>query len=108
MLAGSIPNFVTSLAFVEAATKCLAMALSSCTRRASAQARAACALAIVSEVVNVFDETMNSVSDASRSWTASAKSVPSTFGDKAERHSAVAVALQRLIRHDRSEIGAAD
>jgi hypothetical protein len=34
-------------------------------------------LVIVSSVVNVFDEMMNSVSCASRSRTASAKSVPS-------------------------------
>ena len=38
-----------------------------------------CALVIVSSVVNVFDETMNRVSAGSRSWTASAKSVLSTF-----------------------------
>ena len=46
---------------------------------ASAQARAVCALVIVSRVVKVFDETMNSVSAASRSRVASAKSVPSTL-----------------------------
>ena len=41
-----------------------------------------CALVIVSSVVNVFDETINSVSAGSRSITASAKSVPSTFDTK--------------------------
>ena len=44
--------------------------------------RALCALVIVSSVVNVFDETMNSVSAGSRSRVASAKSVPSTFETK--------------------------
>ena len=43
------------------------------------QARAAWALVIVSSVVKVFDETMKSVRAGSRSATASAKSVPSTF-----------------------------
>ena len=42
--------------------------------------RARCAaLVIVSSVVNVLDETMNSVSAGSRSRVASAKSVPSTL-----------------------------
>ena len=37
---------------------------------------------MVSSVVKVFDETMNSVSAGSRSRTASAKSVPSTLETK--------------------------
>ena len=41
-----------------------------------------CALVIVSRVVKVFEETMNSVSAGSRSRTASAKSVPSTLETK--------------------------
>jgi hypothetical protein len=40
------------------------------------------ALVIVSSVVKVFDETMNRVSDGSRSRTASAKSVPSMLDTK--------------------------
>ena len=48
----------------------------------SAQARAVCALVIVSRVVKVFDEMMNSVSSASRSRVASAKSVPSMLETK--------------------------
>ena len=44
--------------------------------------RAVRALVIVSSVVNVFEETMNSVSAGSRSRVASAKSVPSTFETK--------------------------
>jgi hypothetical protein len=44
--------------------------------------RAASAFAIVSSVVNVLDETMNSVSAGSISRVASTKSVPSTFDTK--------------------------
>ena len=47
-----------------------------------AQSRAVRALVIVSSVVNVLEETMNSVSAGSRSRVASAKSVPSTFETK--------------------------
>jgi hypothetical protein len=46
------------------------------------QARAACALVSVSSVVNVLEQMMKSVSAASRSRVASAKSVPSTFETK--------------------------
>src|SRR5262249_62362023 len=79
MLATSMPNFFPSAALVETATKCLATDFSSPDRPASDQARAECALVIVSKVVKVLEETMNSVSAGSRSRTASAKSVPSTF-----------------------------
>ena len=81
MLAVSMPNLDTSVALVETATKCFAIAVSSLSV-ASAQARAVCALVIVSSVVNVLDETMNNVSAASRSRVASAKSVPSTLETK--------------------------
>ena len=77
-----MPNFATSAAFVETATKCLATDFSSPPRPASDQSRAVWALVIVSSVVKVFDETMKSVSAGSRSWTASAKSVPSTLETK--------------------------
>ena len=77
----SIPKLATSRSLVETATKCLATADSS-PSAASAQSRAVCALVIVSSVVNVFEETMNSVSSASRSRVASAKSVESTFETK--------------------------
>ena len=72
------------------------------------QARAVWALVIVSSVVNVFDETMNSVSAGSRSCVASAKSVPSTFETKRNVRLAVAVMLQRLVGHHRPEVRAAD
>ncbi len=81
MLAVSIPNFATASAFVETATKCLAIAASS-PSAASAHSRAVRALVIVSSVVNVFEETMNRVSSAARSRVASAKSVESTFETK--------------------------
>ena len=81
MLSVSMPNAVTSSAFVETATKCFAIAASS-PSAASAHSRAVCAFVIVSSVVNVFEETMNSVSSAARSRVASAKSVESTFETK--------------------------
>ncbi len=73
-----MPNADTAAAFVDTATKCLATAASS-PSASSAQARADPALVIVSRVVKVLDEMMNSVSAGSRSWVFSAKSVPSTF-----------------------------
>ena len=81
MFAVSMPKLATSPALVETATKCLATAAGSF-KVFSAQSRAVCALVIVSRVVNVLDEMMNSVSAASRSWVASAKSVPSTLETK--------------------------
>ncbi len=81
MLAVSMPNFVTCSALVDTATKCFAIAAGSFSVR-RAHSRAVCALVIVSSVVNVFDEMMNSVWAASTSRVASAKSVPSTFETK--------------------------
>ena len=66
------------------------------------------ALVIVSSVVNVFEETTNSVSAGSRSRVASAKSVPSTLETKRKRHLAPRVVAQRLVGHHRPEVGAAD
>ncbi len=56
-----MPNFSTSAALVETATKCLATAAGSF-NFASDQSLADLALVIVSKVVKVFDEMMNSVS----------------------------------------------
>ena len=81
MFSGSMPNFVTSSALVETATKCFAIASSS-PSAASVQARAECAFVIVSSVVNVFDEMTKSVSSGARSCVASTKSVESTFETK--------------------------
>ena len=74
-----MPNFATSVAFVDTATKCLATADSSPPRPATLHSRALRALVSVSSVVNVFDEMTNRVSAGSRSWVASQKSVPSTL-----------------------------
>ena len=74
-----MPNFATSAALVETATKCFATDVSSPPRPASDHSRAVRALVIVSSVVKVLDDTMKSVSAGSRSRTASAKSVPSMF-----------------------------
>ena len=82
MLSVSIPKAATASAFVETATKCRAIADSSPPSAASTQARAVRAFVIVSSVVNVLEATMNSVSSASRSRVASAKSVPSTLDTK--------------------------
>jgi hypothetical protein len=79
MLAISMPNFVTSFAFVDTATKCFATDFSSPPSPASDQLRALLALVMVSSVVKVLDEIMNSVSAGSRSCVASTKSVPSTL-----------------------------
>jgi hypothetical protein len=82
MFSVSIPNSATSWAFVDTATKCLAIACSSPPRPASAHSRAVRALVIVSSVVKVLEETMNRVSSGDRSRVASAKSVESTFETK--------------------------
>ena len=82
MFAVSMPNSDTLAALVETATKCLAMALSAPPRPLRHHCRALPALVMVSSVVKVLEDTMKSVSAGSRSRTASAKSVPSTFETK--------------------------
>ena len=81
-----MPNFATSAAFVETATKCLATDFSSPPSPLSDQSRAVWALVIVSSVVNVFEETMKRVSDgieiANRFREVGAVDV----GNEAERH----------------------
>ncbi len=76
-----MPNSATPSALVETATKCFAIAASS-PSALSSHSRAVRALVIVSRVVKVFEQTMNSVSAGSRSRVASAKSVPSTLETK--------------------------
>ena len=97
----------TSSALVETATKCLATAASS-PERAQHHSRAVRALVIVSSVVKVLEQTTNSVSAGSRSRVASAKSVPSTLETKRKRRSALGVVAQRLVRHHRPQVRAAD
>jgi hypothetical protein len=79
MFAGSTPNFDTSAALVDTATKCFATAAAAPPHPRSSHSRAVRALVIVSSVVKVFDETMKSVSAGSRSRVASTKSVASTL-----------------------------
>ena len=67
-----------------------------------------CALVIVSSVVNVFDEMMNSVSAGSRSSDGLGEVRAVDVGDEAERQVAVAVVPQRLVGHHRPEVRAAD
>src|SRR5262244_950635 len=107
MFAVSIPNFATSTAFVETATKCFATDFSSPPRPASDQSRAVWALVIVSRVPKVFEATMKMVSAGSRSRTASAKSVPSML-ETNRKVIPLSVISERLIGHNRAEIGTAD
>ncbi len=102
-----MPNFATSVALVDTATKCRATAFGSRSAR-RVQSRAAWALASVSWVVKVLEETTKSVSAGSRSRVASTKSVPSTLETKRSVRRAVAVVPQRLVGHDRAQVGAAD
>src|SRR6266550_2454091 len=81
MLAGSMPNFVTPSRFVDTATKCCRTARSSPSLRRH-QTRAEWALANVSIVVKVLEETMNRVSSGARSRVPSTRSVPSTLETK--------------------------
>src|SRR5262249_44889518 len=102
MFAVSMPNFFTSAALVETATKCLATDRSSPPRPATDQARAVRAFVIVSSVVKVLDDTMKRVSDGFREVGAV------DVGDEPERHGALAVVAERLVGHDRPQIRAAD
>ena len=102
-----MPNCVTASALVETATKCFATAFAS-PSWPMLQSRAARALVSVSRVVKVFEQTMNSVSAASRSRVASTKSVPIDVGDEAKVEVALAVVAERLVGHHRTEVGAAD
>ena len=103
-----MPNFATSAALVETATKCLATDFSSPPRPASDQSRAVWALVMVSRVVNVFEEMMNSVSAGSRSVNRFGEVGAVDVGNEPERHGSVAVMLQRFVGHHRTEVGAAD
>ena len=75
-----MPNAATSSSFVETATKCLATASSP--SASTSQARAVRAFVSVSIVVNVLEDTTNSVSAGSRPASAPAMSAPSTLDTK--------------------------
>ena len=75
---------------------------------ASIQSRAVRALVIVSSVVNVFDETMNSVCGRVEVAGGLGEVGAVDVGDEAEGQVAVAVVPQRLVGHHRAEVRAAD
>ena len=79
MFSTSMPNSDTFSAFVDTATKCRATAASEPPSAPNTQSRAERAFVRVSNVVNVFDDTMNNVSAASNPCTASTRSAPSTL-----------------------------
>ena len=78
----SMPNFATSSALVDTATKCFALAVASPSNALRIHFRAVWALVIVSSVVKVLLQTMKSVSSGSRSRVFSWKSLASTFETK--------------------------
>ena len=106
--AGSMPNAATPSRLVETATKWRAIAASSPPSPSSSHRRAVAAFVIVSSVVNVFEQTTNSVSAgievAGRLDEVRAVDVR----DEAERQVAAAVVAERAIGHHGPEIRAAD
>ena len=76
-------------------------------RRRSRRARSA-ALVIVSWVVKVFEETMNSVRAGSSPRSVSAMSAPSTLETKCARRFGRREGRERPRRHRRAEVRAAD
>src|SRR3546814_3014883 len=98
MLSVSMPKSRTPSAFVETATKCFATADASPPSPSRHHARAACALARVSSVVKVLEQTMNSVCAGSSPRTASLKSVPSSLDTKprSEEHTYELQSLMRI------------
>jgi hypothetical protein len=98
-----MPNLATSAALVDTATKCLATA-AGIFQLARLQSRAVCALVIVSSVVKVFDEMMNSVSSASRSRRGFEKVRTVDVGNEAKGQVSLTVLPQRLVRHYRPQV----
>src|SRR2546429_7007587 len=98
MLAVSMPNFATSAALVDTATKCLATARSSRSVR-SVHSRALRAFVIVSSVVKGLrrhdEQRLRRVEVARRLDEVGAVDVR----DEAERHVAGAVVAKRLVGH---------
>ena len=101
-----MPNAATSSAFVLTATKCCGTASSP--RAATSQSRAVRALVSVSTVVNVFDDTMNSVSAGSMPVERAGDVGAVDVGHEAGRDLGVAEGVERPVRHRRAEVGAAD
>ena len=101
-----MPKSATLSSWVDTAAKWSATAASP--RAAEIQARALAALAMVSWVVKVFDETMKRVRAGSSAASVSAMSAPSTLETKWARRCGRGEGRQGAGRHGRAEIGAAD
>ena len=101
-----MPNSAALSSRVDTAAKCLGTAVSP--SAATTRARALAALAMVSCVVKVFDETMNSVRERSSGSSVSERSAPSTLATKCGSRPRAAIGRQCPRRHRRPEIGAAD
>ena len=108
MLAVSMPNFSTSLALVETATKCLATAFSIASSALSAQCAGGVGvghrLQRGERLGRDDEQRLGGVEVAHGLGEVGAVDV----GDEAERQIAVAVVLERLVGHHRAEVGAAD
>ena len=107
MFSGAMPNFFASASLVEMATKCFAIAASSCAR-ARNHSRAERALAIVSCVVKVFDATVKSVVAGWSDRSVSARCAPSTFDTKCVRGPSCVYGVSALRHHRRTQIRSAD
>ena len=108
MLAVSIPNFATSRAFVEIATKCLAIAVFVA---AEPRQQPAARCPRVSHGLERCEGFRRNQEQSLR-WIEVAQRLqyvrPVDIGNEPELNRPVAVVLQRLVRHHRAEIGAAD
>ena len=101
-----MPKAATLSSFVETAAKCFATAASP--SAATSRARALAALAIVSCVVKVLDDTMKSVRARSRSAERVGEIGAVDIGDEMRARAAVREWRQRARRHSGAEIGTAD
>ncbi len=102
-----MPNFVTSAALVETATKCLATAASSlqtCQRPVARGVRVGHGLERGEGLGGDDEQGLRGIEVDHRLGEVGAVDV----GDKAKDHLAVAVVFERFVGHDRAEVGASD
>ena len=103
-----MPNFATSWALVETATKCLAMAafvaVQAGQQPIARRMRVGHRLERGEGLGGDDEQRLRGIEIAHRLGEIGAVDV----GDEAEGHGALAVMLQRLVGHDRAEIRAAD
>ena len=108
MLAVSMPNFATSAAFVETATKCLA---TDCFVAAETRERPVARRVGVGHRLQRREGLRRDDEEGLR-WIEIADGFREVgaidVGDEPKRHGAVAVVLERLVGHHRAEVGAAD